>query len=188
MDNRVRLFVERVDACAAWERLLTEEDLKAAASLCAGRRRQEFLAWRSLVRRELGAVGIGYASTGAPQLADGGGLSVSHCNQYVAVCLADGPCGVDVECLDRNFSRIASRYASAGELALDDDPRLPAALWCAKEALYKFAGRTGLDLRHDLHIAEVDFARGRMTGRICGGKSVTVRFRTFDCHLLAWVG
>lgn len=187
MDNRVRLLVERIEACAGWEHLLTAEDHAAAVLRGAGARRREFMAWRALVRRERGAVGIGYAPTGAPQLA-GGSLSVSHSRDYVVVCLGDGPCGVDVERLDRNFSRCLSRYATAAERTLSDDPLLPAALWCAKEALYKYAGRTGLNLRRDLRIERIDFARGCMTGRICGGEPLTIRFRAFDGHMLAWVG
>lgn len=187
MDKRLRVLVERIDACAAWSHLLTAEDLRSAAALSGERRRREFLAWRSLVRRELGPVDIGYAPSGAPRLACGG-LSVSHCDVYVAVYLADGPCGVDVERLNRNFRRVIPRYATPQEAALCDDPRLDAALWCAKEALYKYAGRKGLDLRRDLLIERVDFTQGRMSGRICGGEAIPIGLRTFDGHLLVWVG
>ena len=31
---------------------------------------------------------------------------MSHCERYVALCIADGPCGVDVEWLGRNFGRV----------------------------------------------------------------------------------
>jgi hypothetical protein len=188
MDKGARLVVERLDACAAWEHLLLQEDREAAARLRGERRMGEFLAWRSLLRRELGPVGIGYAPSGAPQLANGGFLSVSHCERYVALCIADGPCGVDVESLERNFGRVVGRYASADELALSDDPRLYAALWCAKETLYKYAGREGLDFVRDLCIVRIDFEAGVMEGSVCGGTPVAIRFRTFDGHLVAWTG
>ena len=188
MADSLRLIVERIDACTALHPLLTQQDRAAAADLRPERRRAEFLAWRALVRREAGAVGIGYAPWGAPQLDDGRRLSVAHCDRYVAVLIADGPCGVDIERLDRAFGRAAERYAAPHELALSADPRLPAALWCGKEALYKFAGRRGIRLKRDLAIGAVDFEAGRMTGSVCGSVAITIRFRIFDGHLLAWVG
>lgn len=106
-------------------------------------------------------------------------LAVSHCEGSIAVALADAPCAVDVESLDRDFGRVAPRYMTCDERALSDDARWPAIVWCAKETLYKFAGRRELNLLRDLRIESVDSATATLVGRICGSESVTLRFLVF---------
>ena len=130
------------------------------------------------MRRELGHdVKIDYNELGAPYLPDGEAcLSVSHCPGSVVVALADRPCAVDIETLARDFLSVAPRYLNPAELALSDDARWPAVAWCAKETLYKYAGRRESDLRHDLHIEEVDFRTATLVGRICGKPPLVLRF------------
>lgn len=165
-----RLIVEPPMAereAAAWTTL--EE--RAAAAAFAPARRREFLAWRAVVRRELGRdVRIGYAATGAPQLPDGQAhISVSHCPGRVAVLLAGGRCAVDIEPAARNFERAAPRYLTPDERMLSADPAWLAVAWCAKEALYKYAGRPGLDLLRDLRLEEVERCTDGC-GAVAGGR------------------
>ncbi len=164
---------------AAWT---TDEERARARTFRPGRRCREWLTWRMLVRRELGrGVRIAYDSAGAPVLPDGeASLGVSHCEGSVVVCLADRPCAVDVEVLTRDFSRAASKYMTSDERMLADDPHWPAVVWCAKETLYKYAGRRELDLLRDLRIERVDpaadFRSGTLVGRIGDGGALTLHF------------
>lgn len=127
---------------AGW---VTSDELSEAGRFVREGRRREYLTWRAVVRRELGAdVRIAYDAAGAPVVdRDGVYVGVSHCRGRVAVCLSDVPCAVDIEPETRDFSRAALRYMSPSEQALSGDPLLPAAVWCAKEALYKYARRPG---------------------------------------------
>lgn len=157
----------------------TTPDERAQAAAFAPARRTEWLSWRALVRRELAPapVRFGYDSVGAPFVEDSPlRLSVSHCEGSIAVALSDTPCAVDIESLDRHFDRVVSRYMTAEERALSVDPFWPALVWCAKETLYKFAGRRELDLLHDLRIEAVDFFAATLVGRIGGGAALTLRF------------
>ena len=89
-------------------------------------------------------------ASGRPQVTDNAlQLSLSHCAGCVAVALAAGPVGVDVESLGRRADwRGVSRrvFAPAEQAALEALPeqRLPAAalqLWSAREAWGKAAGQ-----------------------------------------------
>ena len=73
------------------------------------------------------------------------------------------------------------------EQALADDPLLPAAVWCAKETLYKYAGRRELDLLRDLRITEADLAAGCLAGRIAGGAPVAMRLLCRDGYLATFI-
>lgn len=152
-----RLFVEppMEEALAAVR--ATPEEREIARAFSPSRRR-EFLAWRAVVRREVGAgADIRYNGAGAPFIAGSDcRIAVSHCPGRVAVCLSDAPCAVDIEPVGRDFSRVADRYMTACEAALCSDALWPAVAWCAKEAMYKYAGRRGLSLLSDLVIERVE--------------------------------
>lgn len=153
---------------------VTADELSHAQTFGSERRRREFLTWRALVRRALGAdVQLAYNTVGAPVVVNRSlHISVSHCTDRVAVRIADGPCAVDIESEGRNFRRALARYMTSAEQLLSGHPLLPAAVWCAKEALYKYAGREELDLLRDIRIVGVDFSAGKLRG--CIGEQTPV--------------
>lgn len=148
----------------------------------APERRREYLAWRAVVRREVGAdAQIAYDAAGAPVVVNYPvHISVAHCRGRVAVCFSDERCAVDIEPAGRDLSRAAGRYLSPAERALSDDPLFPLAAWCAKEAMYKYSGRNGLDLVRDLRIERADLTAGKLTGRIENGAPVELTVRCDD--------
>mgnify|MGYP000225853217 CR=1 FL=1 len=168
-------------------RWTTPEERAEAAAFASERRRAEFLSWRAIVRRELGAdVQIAYDELGAPILIDRPiHISVSHCADRIAVCASLNRCAVDIEPETRDFSRAESRYLTPEEKALSDDPFWPGIVWCAKEALYKYSGRRELDFRRDLHI--IGFAAGILTGRIENGEPIGLSVRREDGFILVCI-
>ncbi|WP_234025736.1 4'-phosphopantetheinyl transferase superfamily protein [Alistipes sp. Marseille-P5061] len=176
-------------AAAETDLWTTEEERAEAARFGSARRRSEYLTWRTLVRRELGrdAV-IGYNGVGAPVVTSPEGyfIGVSHCRERVAVCISRQRCAVDIESVSRNFGAALARCMTPRERTLSTDERLGAALWCAKEALYKYAGRRELELQRDVQVLGVDFEAGRIVGRICGGEPLELQLRCIDDCVVVW--
>ena len=145
---------------------VTDADWAAAAAF-PPRRRAEYLTWRAVVYRELGAVPIGYDAAGGPVLiGDPRHIGVSHGGGHAAVVISDRPCAVDIESETRRFTRAAAHFLTPAEAALGDDPRVAGVVWCAKETLYKLARRRGLDLLRDLAIERIDFAAGEVAQQV----------------------
>ena len=177
MTNRLRiatpsgvLLIEPIAEEEALERKASAEELSAVEGFSSASRRRERLAWRVLLREELGeGYQIEYAESGAPQIVGARyrHISVSHSQTHVAVLLADRPCGVDIESLGRNFERIASRYILPEERELSTEQWWSATLWASKEALYKMAGKSGLELLHDLKIIRFDASSCNICAKIC---------------------
>lgn len=167
-------------------RWTTPAERAVAAGFASERRRAEFLTWRAVVRRELGAdVAIAYDPLGAPVLTNRAvHISVSHCAGRVAVCASAERCAVDIEPAARDFRRTADRFLTPDEASLSDDPLLPGIVWCAKEALYKYAGRRGLDFRRDLRIVRLDLAAGTLAGQIENGEPIGLSVSLDDGFIL----
>lgn len=160
-----------------------QSDLAAIEGFSSQSRQAERLAWRIMLRQELCSTPeVAYSPSGAPTIIDSQykHISVSHCADRVMVALSQWPCGVDIERLDRRFTQLAPRYMNNQELMLALSHEAMAAVWCAKECLYKMASQSGLDLRGDILITEIDLNKGTIIGHIKDGQSLTMRIMMPD--------
>ena len=165
------------------------EDVAFVEQFASASRRCEVLAWRAIVRRELGCdVEITHDEYGAPTVnTPNTYISVSHSRDRVAVLLADRACAVDIESVERDFRRVATRYLSKEEQQLAEQNDLYAEMWSAKEALYKYYKKGGLDFANDLSIAEYDADRGVLRSSILGGEPIEVKIRREDTLVVALI-
>ena len=129
MDARLRARIEALCSPMRVQRaraLAREPD--ALAVLAAG----------LLLRYALGCTdeALSRGAHGKPYLLSGPEFSLTHGGALAAILIADSPCGVDTEPLDR-AAKQPERLFSAQELAMG---LAPAALWTRKEAVFKAAG------------------------------------------------
>ena len=150
---------------ACCDSYITAADVASASRFQNERRRTEHLAWRRVVRRELGRdVEIGYNKVGAPTVnIEQTHISVAHGAGRVAVAIADERVGIDIESLERDFACVSSRYMSAEEQALSSAVEWGAMVWAAKEALYKLYGERGLDLKCDIVLTDYNPTQGEIS-------------------------
>ena len=149
--------------------LVTEGDRMSADRFASPARRIEHLAWRAALRTVVPDGEISYTGTGAPMIAGSPlHIGVAHTRGMAAVIVSPQSCAVDVESVTRDFSRSVTRFISPQEALLPDSARtdFAAAVWCAKEAMYKYSGRRGLDFLRDLRITGCDLAHSVIQGRI----------------------
>lgn len=184
------LVVEPIGSLASLEEEATFADRASLEGITSSARRAERLAWRRVLRRVEGeACEVFYTEQGAPCLKNSHyqHISVSHCADLVAVVFAQSPCGVDVERVERNFERVARRYVSATEQALVTGKCDLAAIWCAKEAIYKMMGRVGVDFVRDIEILSINFPHGEIVARASDIGEIRLGLMQPDSeHILAY--
>ena len=180
------LYIEPI----APESLLREsadaEDLSLVEGFASEHRRREVLAWRAVVRRELGeGVKISHDENGAPQVdIPDTYISVSHSKEMVAVMLSDRPCAVDIECSTRDFRRVAKHYLSEEEIALAEQYDIFAEMWSAKESLYKYHRKGGLNYLCDVKITGYDGA-GRLQAALPDVEHIEIEVERRDGYIVA---
>ena len=182
------LVVEPIAPLSELEREADERDLQSIEAFTSPSRCAERLAWRRVLRRLSPDAEVEYEPSGAPLLKNSPYtyISVSHCRDVVAVVLSCAKCGVDVERVDRDFARVAERYMTAAESALCSEEWWAAAVWCAKECLYKMAGREGADFKRDIVVESVDTSTSQILCRAYG-EPITLHYAMPDeKHLLAY--
>lgn len=83
-------------------------------------------------------------------------ISISHTADFLALSFSmKKRCGVDIELISRRTKHLSRRFASSTEVEIaqnifPDNPSL--LIWCAKEAMYKFLGREGVDFLKELEV------------------------------------
>ena len=174
---------------AGW---VTAAELQATEAFGSERRRLEYLSWRALVRQHYGvALQFAYNTLGAPYLVNHPEyhLSVSHTDDAVVVLVSEHRCGVDMERLDRRFRHIQTKYLTAEEESLSDHPHFLAIAWCAKEALYKYAGERALDFRRDLRLLALDPEKeeGQLLAQIKDGEPLRLTVHLTDEQVLVYL-
>jgi len=122
------------------------------------KRKKEFLSVRLLTEQLLHSKpDIIYNPEGRPALKNSAlNISISHSNELVAVYLSHKNIGIDVENLERNIEKIASRFLSEDEIKFaekQEDVRATMIFfWSAKEAVFKCAGKAGILFNNQIRI------------------------------------
>lgn len=138
----------------AWQLLLMSQP--------NAKRRRELLAVRMLLKTYFGKVTeIRYSDAGVPMLAGNAmQLSVSHTGDWAAIALhPTRKIGIDIETIGNKVERVAHKFLSEEEA--EHIPKTSGNIvmhlyWCAKEALYKAIGKTGVDFIQHLHVDAFD--------------------------------
>ena len=185
-----RLVIEKIAPIDTLREVALGEDMAQVESFGSEVRRREVLAWRAVVRRELGEnTQISYDEYGAPQVdAPDTYISVSHSKEWVAVLFSDRECAVDIESVERNFRNVATRYLSSEEQMLAEKYDLYAELWCAKEALYKYYKKGNLDLVRDISVVRYDGDNSNFTAVILGSDPIIVNLCRRESLVIATIG
>ena len=178
-----RLHIEQIETEEALLQISQTGDIAVVEGFANARRRCEALAWRAIVRRELGAdVVISYDEYGAPRVdVPSTFISVSHSRGVVAVLISEHQCAVDIEHAERDFAKVAERYLSPAEYRV-------AEMWCAKEALYKYHKKGGVDLVKDLVISDYLPKSNTLVATILGGEPIEITLCREGTLVVAQIG
>lgn len=95
--------------------LCLPDDRREAAKFVNESRKIEWLAWHALLQALHPGAKASYDPQGGPILDVNLHIGVSHTRNYAAVILAPTPCAIDIENIERDFSRALPRYTTPQE-------------------------------------------------------------------------
>jgi len=179
---------------------LKQHELDFISSLNNGKRLLHWLSTRLLLRTMLNTndyIDCRMDDHGKPYLVNRDyEISLSHSYDYAAVMISkDKKVGVDIEIMKDKIELIKHKFLSVDELQqaqLDTSIEGLYVCWCVKEAIYKWNGRRGLELKKDMFVRAFDLAEA---GDVEAVVSLPDRkqplsasyFKTSDGYMLAYV-
>ena len=191
---------------AVWELTESESELEKVVPCAESmvgkaksrRRKKELLVVQILITEIFGSdVSLDHHPTGEPFLKNRSDyITISHSHRFVV--LLTHPflrVGVDIECMDRNFSAVEHKALSLSEISfLKSGERLRqlAILWSAKEALYKFLSIKKIDFAKQIEVESFNLQDyGVLTAQFIDNnqKSSThlMEYKIFDNHILVYI-
>jgi phosphopantetheinyl transferase len=194
---------------ALWEITESEQQLQAIGSLpnnerqemtfiTSEQRRKERMVVHLLINRLLNKkIYIGYHDNGRPYLQnERGDISIAHTKRFVCILYhPTEPVGIDIECTRRDFAATERKALSDAErsyLGVKERSLQLCLLWCAKEAIYKRLGESGLDFSEQIAVEKfTPRPQGKLTAHVVNndGDSLTFKlhYRMIDDHAMVWV-
>ncbi|MBG6235187.1 phosphopantetheinyl transferase [Pedobacter sp. CAN_A7] len=179
---------------------LKQHELDFISSLNNGKRLLHWLSTRLLLRTMLNTneyIDCRMDDHGKPYLVNiDYEISLSHSYDYAAVMISkDKKVGVDIEKMKDKIQLIKQKFLSTEELQqvqLDESVEGLYVCWCVKEAIYKWNGRRGLELKKDMYVKAFPLAEA---GDVEAVVSLPDRkqplsasyFKTSDGYMLAYV-
>lgn len=179
---------------------LKQHELDVIASLSNGKRALHWLSTRLLLRTMLNTndyIDCQMDDHGKPYLVDSDTqISLSHSYDYAAVIISkDKKVGVDIELIKHKIKSIKHKFLSDVELAqkqIGDNTNGLYVCWCAKEAIFKWNGRKGLEFKQHIHIKPFKLKdEGNLQALVElpeGTKALDINyFKTKDGYMLGYV-
>ncbi|TDG37183.1 4'-phosphopantetheinyl transferase superfamily protein [Pedobacter changchengzhani] len=179
---------------------LKQHELDLISSFNNGKRLLHWLSTRLLLRTMLATadyIDCKFDEHGKPFLANFDyEISLSHSYDYAAVMISKScAVGVDIELIKHKIKTIKHKFLSDLELAqkqIGDNIDGLYVCWCAKEAIYKWYGKKGLEFRQHIHIKPFKLKKeGSLTAVVelpTGFKELTVNyFKTADNYMVGYV-
>jgi 4'-phosphopantetheinyl transferase len=208
------VFIKNIDddtTLAVWKIEESEEELVSGlqlkqhehdfiASLNKGKRLLHWLSTRVLLRTMLNTkeyIDCQMDEHGKPYLPTlGYHISLSHSYDYASVIIGKTKkVGVDIELIKHKIKTIKHKFLSDSELAqkqIGNNVNGLYVCWCAKEAIYKWNGRKGLEFKQHIHIKPFKLKdEGILTASVElpeGDAQLEVKyFRMADDYMLGYV-
>ncbi|KLT64933.1 4'-phosphopantetheinyl transferase superfamily protein [Pedobacter sp. BMA] len=203
--------IDQHSVLAIWKIEETEEELLAGlqlkqheldiiSSLNSGKRLLHWLSTRLLLRKMLNTdeyIDCQFDRDGKPYLVNFDyHISLSHSYDYAAVMISkEHAVGVDIELIKHKIKTIKHKFLSDVELAqkqLGDNIEGLYVAWCAKEAIYKWHGKKGLEFKAHIHIKPFKLKNeGSLSAIVelpAGTRELDVNyFKTKDGYMLGYV-
>ena len=156
INNSTKILLWKILPGELDETQLSIDDKSLLKTRKGKKSKEYFLAVRKLIKNEDPEIIIKYDLNGKPYLNIQKGISISHSNKLVAICISNEiDFGIDVQYKTNKILNIQNKFLSYNEkknLGYNNSLESLIQLWSAKESIYKALGKKGISFSNDLEI------------------------------------
>ena len=156
INNSTKILLWKILPGELDETQLSMDDKSLLKTRKGKKSKEYFLAVRKLIKNEDPEIIIKYDLNGKPYLNIQKGISISHSNKLVAICISNEiDFGIDVQYKTNKILNIQNKFLSYNEkknLGYTNSLESLIKLWSAKESIYKALGKKGISFSNDLEI------------------------------------
>ena len=177
---------------AIWKITETLEELLqlfhpiSTADFNTERRKKEWIASRLLLNDINPNYSISYNAFGAPELSNGGFISISHSKGLVAIIISQQQVPIDIEEISEKALKVSSKFVSTNNLkALTAEKAT--LIWCCKEAVFKWHQKGKVDFIRDIKLHPFEsMEKGELKAEFRNTQLI-LNYRKINNHYLVYV-
>ena len=139
--------------------ILNENDKEIFLNFNNDKRKLQWLSYRILLKELLPEISteIEYDNHGKPKLVGNEiNISISHSGDYSVVIVSNSSfVGVDIELIHTKINKVVSKFVNDKDFVVKykyNNTNNLIYVWCAKEAIYKCYGKTGVSFHQNITI------------------------------------
>ena len=160
INNSTKILLWKIIPGELDEKQLSMDDKSLLKTRKGKKSKEYFLAVRKLIKNEDPEIIVKYDLNGKPYLNIQKGISISHSNKLVAICISNEiDFGIDVQYKTNKILNIQNKFLSYNEkknLGYNNSLESLIKLWSAKESIYKALGKKGISFSNDLEINTIN--------------------------------
>ena len=160
INNSTKILLWKIIPGELDETQLSMDDTSLLKTRKGKKSKEYFLAVRKLIKNEDPEIIVKYDLNGKPYLNIQKGISISHSNKLVAICISNEiDFGIDVQYKTNKILNIQNKFLSYNEkknLGYNNSLESLIKLWSAKESIYKALGKKGISFSNDLEINTIN--------------------------------
>ena len=160
INNSTKIILWKIIPGELDDKHISKEEIGLLKIIKEKKSKEYFLAVRKLLKNEDSELTIEYDSKGKPYLNKEKGISISHSNEIVAICISNEiDFGIDVQFKTDTVFKIQSKFLSQMESKFfekKNDLESLIKVWSAKESIYKALGKEGVSFSKDLEIDTIN--------------------------------
>jgi len=184
INNSTKILLWKIIPGELDETQLSMDDKSLLKTRKGKKSKEYFLAVRKLIKNEDPEIIIKYDLNGKPYLNIQKGISISHSNKLVAICISNEiDFGIDVQYKTNKILNIQNKFLSYNEkknLGYTNSLESLIKLWSAKESIYKALGKKGISFSNDL---EIDIKKNKDLFKVGYYKKDNIKIK-FDLDFL----
>ena len=156
INNSTKIILWKIIPGELDDKHISKEEIGLLKIIKEKKSKEYFLAVRKLLKNEDSELTIEYDSKGKPYLNKEKGISISHSNEIVAICISNEThFGIDIQHKTDKIFKIKSKFLSKKEgkfLCKTDNMEFLIKVWSAKESIFKALGKEGVSFLNDIEI------------------------------------
>jgi phosphopantetheinyl transferase len=149
---------------------LSNEEKDKITKYVSHKRKLEYSSVRYLLKKYIGNFSIQYTKLGAPYLAEGPRISISHSHNFALITKTNKQkIGIDIEKIQDKIKRITSKFLNTNDIEnLEKGCReinqiTYTKIWCCKEAIYKICSNNNINLKENITIKLLSSTNAKAT-------------------------
>lgn len=164
----------------------TQKEQISISNSALKKRKREQLFTQLLLKKMRPNTNLYYNSFGAPKINNTENISISHTDEKVAIIISNDKVGLDIEKISDRILDLSQRFINE-DLYSKLCKNKATLIWSAKEAIYKWHEKGGVNFRKDIIIEDFNINEYGSLNAYFKNNKLILNYKKINNHYLVYI-